>query len=215
MLRVCTSSNVGIHHWWYLFSQNLVTYCNCNIVHYMQYTPVFLLWSLLSVGRDKIITVWNIIEGKSQKTIPVFEVHMTVYVWFSMCHYMLFSHWKVWHWYQMMWLVMWRVGTPWHWLPLLEKKVREIVNNFIFCWPLLSGVIKLWDIIDGRCVKKFGSINVVADQEELPEGTLSSGYGQLLYQRSLNSVVGVTFDHNILIYGLPEMEVEKQASRAE
>jgi len=56
---------------------------------------------------------------------------------------------------------------------------------------------------------------VVADQEELPEGTLSSGYGQLLYQRSLNSVVGVTFDHNILIYGLPEMEVEKQASRAE
>ena len=33
---------------------------------------------MCSVGRDKIINVWDIKEGKSKKTIPVFEVHKTI-----------------------------------------------------------------------------------------------------------------------------------------
>ena len=32
---------------------------------------------MCSVGRDKIINVWDIEEGKCKKTIPVFEVHKT------------------------------------------------------------------------------------------------------------------------------------------
>ena len=36
----------------------------CNVYSYV-----------CSVGRDKIINVWDIKEGKSKKTIPVFEVH--------------------------------------------------------------------------------------------------------------------------------------------
>ena len=30
---------------------------------------------MCSIGRDKIINVWDVKEGKSKKTIPVFEVH--------------------------------------------------------------------------------------------------------------------------------------------
>jgi len=85
---------------------------------------------------------------------------------------------------------------------------------YIF-FNFISGVIRLWDVMKGKCVKKFGSINIAADQGDHPGGTLQSGYGQLLYQCCLNSVVGVTFDHNILIYGLPEMKVKKQASKSE
>ena len=33
---------------------------------------------MCSVGRDKIINVWDIKEGKSKKTIPVFEVQNSV-----------------------------------------------------------------------------------------------------------------------------------------
>ena len=34
--------------------------------------------SVYSVGRDKIINVWDIKEGKSKKTVPVFEVYRIV-----------------------------------------------------------------------------------------------------------------------------------------
>ena len=33
---------------------------------------------MYSVGRDKIINVWDIKEAKSKKTIPVFEVHQII-----------------------------------------------------------------------------------------------------------------------------------------
>ena len=33
---------------------------------------------MCSVGRDRIINVWDTKEGKSKKTIPVFEVHKII-----------------------------------------------------------------------------------------------------------------------------------------
>ena len=44
-----------------------------------------------SVGRDKIINVWDMKEGKSKKTIPVFEVLKNIvlsivqFVWLIFC----------------------------------------------------------------------------------------------------------------------------------
>ena len=44
-----------------------------------------------SVGRDKIVNVWDIKEGKSKKIIPVFEVHKNIilsivqFVWLIFC----------------------------------------------------------------------------------------------------------------------------------
>ena len=85
----------------------------------------------------------------------------------------------------------------------------------LYSGTYISGVIKLWDLTNWRCVKEFGSITVGAGQGEHPEENLQSGYTQLLYHHHLKSIVGVTFDHNIMVYGLPEMEVEKQASKTE
>ena len=60
-------------------------------------------------------------------------------------------------------------------------------------------------------MKEFGSINVV-DQGELSEGATPPGYTQLLYHNQLDSIIAVTVDHNIIIYGLPELETKKQVS---
>ena len=35
---------------------------------------------------------------------------------------------------------------------------------------------------------------------------------QLLYHNQLDSIIAVTVDHNIIIYGLPELETKKQVS---
>ena len=51
---------------------------------------------------------------------------------------------------------------------------------------------------------EFGSINVV-EQGELSEGATPPGYTQLLYHNQLDSIIAVTVDHNIIIYGLPEL----------
>lgn len=78
---------------------------------------------------------------------------------------------------------------------------------------VLSGLIKLWDVTSGRCVKEFGSINVsTSGHGEQLEGDLQSGYVQLLYHCCLKSIVAVTYDHNVMVYGLPGGELEKQAS---
>ncbi|XP_065889852.1 transducin beta-like protein 3 isoform X2 [Dysidea avara] len=132
--------------------------------------------TMISVGRDKIIIIWNIKEGKSQKTIPVFESLEGVALIpdDSSCH------------------------------------VEGRDNMTLVLTAGEKGVIKLWDLTNWRCVKEFGSITVGAGQGEHPEENLQSGYTQLLYHHHLKSIVGVTFDHNIMVYGLPEMEVEKQ-----
>ena len=66
------------------------------------------------------------------------------------------------------------------------------------------GIIKIRNLPSGKCVKEFGSINVV-EQGELPEGATPPGYTQLLYHNQLDSIIAVTVDHNIIIYGLPEL----------
>ena len=75
----------------------------------------------------------------------------------------------------------------------------------------LIGIIKIRDLPSGKCVKEFGSINVV-DYGELSEEVSPPGYTQLLHHDQLNSIITVTVDHNILIYGLPELKTKKQAS---
>ena len=60
-------------------------------------------------------------------------------------------------------------------------------------------------------MKEFGSINVV-EQGELSEGATPPGYTQLLYHNQLDSIIAVTVDHNIIIYGFPELETKKQVS---
>ena len=60
-------------------------------------------------------------------------------------------------------------------------------------------------------LRSFGSITVV-DQGELSEGATPPGYTQLLYHNQLDSIIAVTVDHNIIIYGLPELETKKQVS---
>ena len=60
-------------------------------------------------------------------------------------------------------------------------------------------------------MKEFGFINVV-DQGELSEGATPPGYTQLLYHNQLDSIIAVTVDHNIIIYGLPKLETKKQVS---
>ena len=76
-------------------------------------------------------------------------------------------------------------------------------------WCGLKGIIKIRDLPSGKCVKEFGSINVI-DQGESSEGITPPGYTQLLYHNQLDSVIAVTVDHNIIIYGLPELETKKQ-----
>ena len=73
------------------------------------------------------------------------------------------------------------------------------------------GIIKIRDLPNGKCVKEFGCINVV-DQGELSEGATPPGYTQLLYHNQLDSIIAVTVDHNIIIYGLPKLETKKQVS---
>ena len=73
------------------------------------------------------------------------------------------------------------------------------------------GIIKIRNLPSGKCVKEFGSINVV-DQGELSEGATPPGYTQLLYHNQLDSIIAVTVNHNIIIYGLPELETKKQVS---
>ena len=58
-------------------------------------------------------------------------------------------------------------------------------------------------------MKEFGSINVPV-QGELSEGVTPPGYTQLLCNNRLDSIIAVTVDHNIIIYGLPELETKKQ-----
>ena len=60
-------------------------------------------------------------------------------------------------------------------------------------------------------MKEFGSITV-PDQGELSEGVTPPGYMQLLYDDRLDSIIAVTVDHNIIVYGLPELETKKQVS---
>ena len=67
------------------------------------------------------------------------------------------------------------------------------------------GIIKIRNLPSGKCVKEFGSINVV-EQGELSEKGTPPGYTQLLYHNQLDSIIAVTVDHNIIIYGLPELE---------
>ena len=74
------------------------------------------------------------------------------------------------------------------------------------------GIIKIRDLPSGKCVKEFGSINVV-DQGELSEEATPPGYTQLLYHNQLDSITAVTVDHNILIYGLPNLETKKQVRK--
>ena len=71
------------------------------------------------------------------------------------------------------------------------------------------GIIKIRNSPSGKCVKEFGSINVV-DQGELSEGATPPGYTQLLYHNQLDSIIAVTVDHNIVFYGLPKFETKKQ-----
>ena len=73
------------------------------------------------------------------------------------------------------------------------------------------GIIKIRDLPSGKCVKEFGCINVV-DQGELSEGATPPGYTQLFYHNQLDSIIAVAVDHNIIIYGLPELETKKQVS---
>ena len=77
---------------------------------------------------------------------------------------------------------------------------------------IIIGVIKIRDIPSGRCVKEFGSISD-PNQGELSEGVIPPGYTQLLYQ--LDHIIAVTVDHNILVYGLPELDVRKQVKIAQ
>ena len=79
-------------------------------------------------------------------------------------------------------------------------------------WCFLIGIIKIRDLPSGKCVKEFGSINVVVDWGELSEEVLPPSYTQLHYHDQLDSIIAVTVDHNILIYGLPELKPKKQAS---
>ena len=71
------------------------------------------------------------------------------------------------------------------------------------------GIIKIQGLPSGKCVKEFGSINVV-DQGELLEGTTPPGFTQLLYHNQLNSIIAVTIDHNIIIYGLPKLKTKNR-----
>ena len=72
------------------------------------------------------------------------------------------------------------------------------------------GIIKIRDLPSGKCVKEFGSINVI-EQGELSEGATPPGYTQLLYHNQLDSITAVTVGHNI-IYKLPELGTNKQES---
>ena len=83
-----------------------------------------------------------------------------------------------------------------------------ILYSYILLWCCV-GVIKIRDLPSGKCVKEFGSINV--DQGELSEPAATPpGYTQLLYHNELDGITAVTVNHNIIIYGLPELETKKQ-----
>ena len=60
-------------------------------------------------------------------------------------------------------------------------------------------------------MKEFGSINV-PDQGELAEAVTPPGYTQLLCNDQMDSIIAVTVDHNIIMYGLPELETKKQVN---
>ena len=93
----------------------------------------------------------------------------------------------------------------------VDKVYHVILNSYISLWWCV-GIIKIRDLPSGKFVKEFDSINVV-DQGELsePAATLP-GYTQLLYHNQLDSITVVTVNHNIIIYGLPELEIKKQVS---
>ena len=76
---------------------------------------------------------------------------------------------------------------------------------------VIIGIIRIRDLPSGKCVKEFGSITV-PDQGELSEKVTPPGYTQLLCHNQLDSIIAVTVDHNIIIYGLPGLETKKQVS---
>ncbi|XP_072168148.1 transducin beta-like protein 3 [Diadema setosum] len=137
--------------------------------------------TLLSSGRDSVVVIWDLVKREAKKTIPVFEPLEAVIV------------------------------LPEGDFPILTAKRDEKGPTFITAGA--KGILKVWTS-SGRCLfeQKGSPLELTRRQaHQAPEDQddLAVVTGAMLCPET-NSIVVVTYDHNILFFGMEELKMKKQ-----
>ncbi|XP_038065030.1 transducin beta-like protein 3 [Patiria miniata] len=151
--------------------------------------------TMYSAGRDNIVTVWDLDSYTVRKTVPVYEPLESVIV------------------------------------PPSDvdcSKIGIAGKNAFFITAGSQGVLKVWDASTAKCVftqqqqllshtHQEGQEQVQAQAEvkgqagvKGQEQQLQTHINQAILCSALGVIAVVTYDHNILLFGLKEFELEKQ-----
>ncbi|XP_078273803.1 transducin beta-like protein 3 [Rhinoraja longicauda] len=131
--------------------------------------------TLVSSGRDKICTVWNLTTYKSQRTIPVFEAVEGV-----------------------MLLPEDEDFTP---LGVMSKGQHFITAGS-------RGILRIWEARSGKCV--YSQRVPGKPREEVEDDADEQTLTHCMLVPATRKLTTVTAEHNILIYDLCTLKLERQ-----